>query len=307
MADKPIDFNPHSHKGSDKECVELGSNLTISIHTPTRGVTDNGKQEGIYMQFQSTLPQGEWRLHGSLHQFFWNFNPHSHKGSDRIDLLRHLSHLFHFNPHSHKGSDQRGCCCRYFDNISIHTPTRGVTQFLNRTRKRQINFNPHSHKGSDLGVKCQDNLMYISIHTPTRGVTSWNRRTSLRTTISLHTPTRGVTIRCQQIVRWLYISIHTPTRGVTGARTGDGGENPDFNPHSHKGSDQYDYLWWRNGKISIHTPTRGVTKRCSCRGDEVHNFNPHSHKGSDNRSECVAVVFWISIHTPTRGVTKSTM
>ena len=75
-------FNPRSHKGSDKfgysiantSCAfqstlpqgeRLNSNapttlyLCISIHAPTRGATLVRKLSGVYRKFQSTLPQGE--------------------------------------------------------------------------------------------------------------------------------------------------------------------------------------------------------------------------------------------------------
>ena len=55
-----------------------------------------------------------------------DFNPHSHKGSDRISYNQKTL-TFNFNPHSHKGSDQ----C---DSSRLY---------------RQSYFNPHSHKGSD--------------------------------------------------------------------------------------------------------------------------------------------------------------
>ena len=122
-------------------------------------------------QFQSTLPQGEWLLkkvwqstisyfnphshkgsddhkirHWTLHGYF---NPHSHKGSDPASTCSHAVQS-HFNPHSHKGSDNFAKAIGKILNISIHTPTRGVTL-------RQI-----------LSYECK----YISIHTPTRGVTS---------------------------------------------------------------------------------------------------------------------------------------
>ena len=187
-------FNPHSHKGSDetgysgitghsgfqstlpqgewpKRYKKHLSFMEISIHTPTRGVTDNGKQEGIYMQFQSTLPQGEWPpvllsltgfglFQSTLPQGEWldrninkkkggaYFNPHSHKGSDGFTSFR-CSASANFNPHSHKGSDRAS--------------ERHLRWFAY--------FNPHSHKGSDIEIPEPNYESEISIHTPTRGVT----------------------------------------------------------------------------------------------------------------------------------------
>ena len=54
-----------------------------------------------------------------------------------------------FNPHSHEGSDSVVPAIATDEIVSIHTPTRGVTDKL-------------ASKYTDLSV---------SIHTPTRGVT----------------------------------------------------------------------------------------------------------------------------------------
>ena len=79
-----MDFNPHSHEGSDM-CLSKSNNVSvhISIHTPTKGATDN------------TL---------SHHHFLRNFNPHSHEGSDRPETRNQYRNT-NFNPHSHEGSD----------------------------------------------------------------------------------------------------------------------------------------------------------------------------------------------------------
>ena len=68
------DFNPRSHKGSDKKTGFL---------PPCK-------------KFQSTLPQGE-RLHGSkIDPCPGDFNPRSHKGSDSNFTQNSISVLFHF-------------------------------------------------------------------------------------------------------------------------------------------------------------------------------------------------------------------
>ena len=78
-----------------------------------------------------------------------NFNPHSHAGSDQ-QLLLSEKRSFHFNPHSHAGSD------------SIVKTVRISTSY----------FNPHSHAGSDPpALPPIFPAFMISIHTPTQGVT----------------------------------------------------------------------------------------------------------------------------------------
>ena len=93
-------------------CLSKSNNVSvhISIHTPTKGATDN------------TL---------SHHHFLRNFNPHSHEGSDVLLRCANDRSKRYFNPHSHEGSDW------YEDDmapgdvkISIHTPTKGATAIL---------------------------------------------------------------------------------------------------------------------------------------------------------------------------------
>ena len=101
----------------------------------------------------------------------------------------------YFNPHSHEGSDiQRSQDSSYYSMISIHTPTKGVTVYIDRCSDRccisihtptkgvtlllQVlllllyYFNPHSHEGSDGDSFAILLALIISIHTPTKGVTA---------------------------------------------------------------------------------------------------------------------------------------
>ena len=75
-----------------------------------------------------------------------------------------------FNPHSHTGSDLCQDQRAIFTEVSIHTPTRGVTKGRVKARHTK-GFNPHSHTGSDLHVTAIALGTHVSIHTPTRGVT----------------------------------------------------------------------------------------------------------------------------------------
>ena len=147
-----MDFNPHSHAGSDSLSKSKPDPDGISIHTPTQGVTEILRKAAKTNWFQSTLPRREWLLIG------WGF------------MKMHRN----FNPHSHAGSDKPLTAEREVQgNISIHTPTQGVT------RKLASYFVKYS----------------ISIHTPTQGVTETDPVIWVGNTISIHTPTQGVTLR----------------------------------------------------------------------------------------------------------------
>ena len=122
-----INFNPHSHTGSDpgKRIIPSRSRL-----------------------FQSTLPHREWLYFFGKSLRRNHFNPHSHTGSDKItDTARKKDR--NFNPHSHTGSD-----------ISDDVNVTVEFEFQSTLPHREwlclcgavlvaANFNPHSHTGSD--------------------------------------------------------------------------------------------------------------------------------------------------------------
>ena len=159
--------------------------------------------------------RGATRWTSLLCRFMGDFNPRSHKGSDG-GWLHALNNLIHFNPRSHKGSDQDMEKCDYQCKISIHAPTRGATT-------------------SVAGIP---EVEGISIHAPTRGATKRMYKSCHLQEISIHAPTRGATH--PQLITFpeVRISIHAPTRGATVTLEDYAVELNDFNPRSHKGSDQ---------------------------------------------------------------------
>ena len=104
--EKRLNFNPHSHAGSDNPSNSPYNILgNISIHTPTQGVTIFLWQI-IFVCIISihTPTQGVTQLARPSATAVRNFNPHSHAGSDAIT---------------------KQFVCNL--DISIHTPTQGVT------------------------------------------------------------------------------------------------------------------------------------------------------------------------------------
>ena len=130
--------------------ADRGADLCIiSIHTPTKGATQNSIVNINNDIFQSTLPRRERHNVVSSETIRRDFNPHSHEGSDAITLVNGL-YKTNFNPHSHEGSDIIFQYIPHIVDISIHTPTKGAT----------ISHLVHI-------------LRYtISIHTPTKGATA---------------------------------------------------------------------------------------------------------------------------------------
>ena len=215
----------------------INNTQIISIHAPTRGATGSGSGTGT----------------GPL-----DFNPRSHKGSDRHYCQR-IRQSGYFNPRSHKGSDNDFFC--YFI--------------------QQFHFNPRSHKGSDASGSYVTVLVTISIHAPTRGATGSYASPRVPFRISIHAPTRGATGFVSTIKNGMEFQSTLPQ----GERLCGGKSlvpNAHFNPRSHKGSDWVRHrnrtTWKRfqstlpqgerrfvRGQeyetvcISIHAPTRGAT------------------------------------------------
>ena len=143
--------------------------------------------------FQPTLPQRERRELRAVGCGVTDFNPRSHKGSDRYSQ-QSQSRFLNFNPRSHKGSDQAWAV--HSNSLLEFQPTLPQRERLflcttNRTGGK--NFNPRSHKGSDI----------VTIAHPCHG------------RISTHAPTKGATLFAINHDFFAYISTHAPTKGAT--------------------------------------------------------------------------------------------
>ena len=165
----------------------------VSIHTPTWGVTARSPITIQMLQFQSTHLHEVWLLVLDwIHILVISFNPHTYMRCDihnslslsikesfnphtymRCDFstVANCINLSCFNPHTYMRCDQkaRGWLVRM--EVSIHTPTWGVTK---------------THNYSDVAE-------VVSIHTPTWGVTRALISLCSKYSVSIHTPTWGVT------------------------------------------------------------------------------------------------------------------
>ena len=100
-----ISFNPHTHEGCDNGRFLQGDELLVSIHTPTKGVTQLSALKMYVKKFQSTHPRRVWLANAVISaasEAFQSTHPR------RVWL-----NTFRKNP--------------YFSYVSIHTPTKGVT------------------------------------------------------------------------------------------------------------------------------------------------------------------------------------
>ena len=145
------------------------------------------------------------------------------------------------------------------NSISIHTPTRGVTYLPILETLPGRKFQSTLPQGEWLRwIRHHSSRHIISIHTPTRGVTAYYCINHYTSVISIHTPTRGVTWEMKYLViksifqstlpqgEWLDVAPFLHVQSLFQS-TLPQGEWPliiivsmlvtDFNPHSHKGSD----------------------------------------------------------------------
>ena len=134
-----------------------------------------------------------WLLVSSLFTSVFSFNPHTHEGCDLLTTfiimingrfqsthprrvwrieVDNLSIVWQFQSTHPRRVWQATALQRYKEiQVSIHTPTKGVTQSININIRNII----------------------VSIHTPTKGVTHHWWSFNLIGYVSIHTPTKGVT------------------------------------------------------------------------------------------------------------------
>ena len=299
-------FNPHTHEGCDDRVYDVKNPRTVSIHTPTKGVT---------FRFQ-------------YHQQHQNrFNPHTHEGCDPRESHRQLLSPC-FNPHTHEGCDNISCNTKnktsWFQSthprrvwlsatsstrcegcFNPHTHEGCDSQPLNITLSRYC-FNPHTHEGCDRGGGLQADLQCVSIHTPTKGVTLGASRLSADSMFQSTHPRRVWLVIPNAITLNNKFQSTHPRRVWPSSRKRLGMSSTFQSTHPRRvwqdpaekaaGSDKFQSTHprrvWRISAhhkvlrvtVSIHTPTKGVTA----------HFLAMS---SDTR---------VSIHTPTKGVTRQT-
>ena len=194
------------------------------------------------LQFQSTLPQGERPcLLEHQNQMWQNFNPRSHKGSDLLCLFPPLTIRFQSTlPQGERlMAEVKDAGLKLFQS-TLPQGERLLWIALNVNKK--IHFNPRSHKGSDRKITSLVDAFFLFQSTLPQGERHWV---------------------CRQCITYVTISIHAPTRGATetevvsplstifqstlpqGERLHGSKIDPcpgDFNPRSHKGSDDITIL-----------------------------------------------------------------
>ena len=164
-------FNPHTHEGCDNNlCCRCSLSLCFNPHTH-EGCDSKMRREDINQElFQSTHPRrvwpDPWVITGAMKVFqsthprrVWHDMPSGWKMANKFQsthprrvwrwAVRGWVLTDSFNPHTHEGCDSLKVLYLLHSEVSIHTPTKGVTPYWKALPKAFV----------------------VSIHTPTKGVT----------------------------------------------------------------------------------------------------------------------------------------
>ena len=142
-------FNPHTHEGCDgKLLISPTAKISFNPHT----------HEGCDMILCVT------RICTS------SFNPHTHEGCDDTCTIT-ISFSNGFNPHTHEGCDPDEEVRLQTQQVSIHTPTKGVTQDCVICKRSDMFQSTHPRRVWRFIILNKLTPINVSIHTPTKGVT----------------------------------------------------------------------------------------------------------------------------------------
>ena len=211
-----------------------------------------------------------------------------------------------FNPHTHEGCDPSTPLWCWRQQVSIHTPTKGVTVIMPAELKAKAVSIHTPTKGVTSKLSRTSPNSQVSIHTPTKGVTEGRLWGTQQTFVSIHTPTKGVTDQVRVIGADLCVSIHTPTKGVTLTKRClrfvlmFQSTHPRrvwlstlrlelhipscFNPHTHEGCDLV-LSQTQGNKKSFNPHTHEGCDRAVLFVSKMRmSFNPHTHEGCDSPS-----------------------
>ena len=146
--------------------------IQVSIHTPTQGVTIDWHPLQYGCQFQSTHPRRVWLWWCVMaHHVFEFQSTHPRRVWLYIQLCLWL--WIRFNPHTHAGCDVDLAIYIPGLNVSIHTPTQGVTCARWKIFQQTWMFqSTHPRRVWQRITPVVLSALYVSIHTPTQGVTS---------------------------------------------------------------------------------------------------------------------------------------
>ena len=173
---------------------------------------------------------------------------------------------------------------RYLFDVSIHTPTWGVTYQQNQSKQLCRFQSTHLHEVWQEGA-VQDSIVDVFQSTHLHEVWHiWSVANGLYHAVSIHTPTWGVTKQALAIAQEAekFQSTHLHEVWRRSRYTND--QKSCFNPHTYMRCDigatqslrevvfqsthlhevwqEFSYSAYKDHRVSIHTPTWGVTTYC---------------------------------------------
>ena len=236
---RPSDgFNPHTHEGCDQVNCHRYQNCSVSIHTPTKGVTwcqpkySKHCFVSIHTPTKGVTNASDPRLEGvtvSIHtptkgvtnkfnERMWNMQFQStHPRRVWQDDTAHGTITWEFqSTHPRRVWRSYPSLSRSVRCVSIHTPTKGVTGVAVYTELCGKGFNPHTHEGCDYWVKLPPSPYHsFNPHTHEGCDIQRKYRKALKREFQSTHPRRVWLAHESGELRYTKVSIHTPTKGVT--------------------------------------------------------------------------------------------
>ena len=214
----------------------ISKSATVSIHTPTWGVTSSLLSRDCACLFQSTHLHEVWLcMFRYMCHFSSRFNPHTYMRCDIAFMA--MSHLsVRFNPHTYMRCDNFYILRAYFWSFNPHTYMR-CDGYMQKTKERNGCFNPHTYMRCDIWSSTSRSYCFsFNPHTYMRCDCMFRYMCHFSFCFNPHTYMR-CDIEFNILGHTTDVSIHTPTWGVTWS---------------------HGWEYWKK-KVSIHTPTWGVT------------------------------------------------
>ena len=209
------------------------------------------------ISFQSTHPQGVRHINTEQEDHIYDISIHA-PTRGATNVLEYVDYDSPISIHAPtRGATAVELATKRATKISIHAPTRGATTSGRRKKSTGVNFNPRTHKGCDY-------------HDET---------TAIIDGISIHAPTRGATTRLCKISPVNHYFNPPPPKGCALCSRHNLTTLGNFNPRTHKGCDDWLYMYQAKYAISIHAPTRGATQIKTCGASSALKFQSTHPQG----------------------------
>ena len=237
--------------------------------------------ERCWLRFQSTHPRRVWHHRAEFPAVQSGFNPHTHAGCDYYQCFDLHIRMFQ-STHPRRVWLLSSSLKSATKNVSIHTPTQGVTHL--RLPQRLIPMFQSTHPRR-VWQKWNALLLKVRLFQSTHPRRVWHRGWHEQIPMLCFNPhTHAGCDRMEILENVLSIvSIHTPTQGVTVWTQPYTYRTFCFNPHTHAGCDGRFVKGHNYGFKFQSTHPRRVWPWPSWRRSSTrHGFNPHTHAGCDN-------------------------